>query len=472
MADIFVSYKRDDRAAVEPLVRLLEAEHFTVWWDPTIVPGERFDRVIHRALDEASCIVVAWSHLSVDSHWVQDEAGIGRDRGVLVPVSIDGVDPPLGFRQLQTANLADWGGRSDDPRILHFLAGVRRITAASDSATGPPRHGDAGHAPGPIAAEKKHRPEIHHAPPGKTSSFWNVRTAAIGASAIVAIAVAVGAALFFTNKQPEASIPRRSGPVPVERSFKDCEAGCPIMVVVPTGSFLMGSPDAEPQRGNDEGPQRQVTISRVLAVAKFPVTFEEWDFCRSHGGCAGVFPNDSNWGRGRHPVVNVSWEEAKAYLTWLSTFTGKTYRLLSEAEREYIARAGTVTPFSWGNSISWRQANYDASKKYADEQPGLFRQETSPVDSFEPNPWGFYQVHGNTWDWVEDCYHDSYEGSPPSNGSAWTVGDCSRRVLRGGSWASQPRNLRSAARWKLPIDTHEPYYGFRVARTCDSGCDF
>src|SRR5215467_3742149 len=144
MADVFISYKREDRGAVERLVRLLEAEQITAWWDPSIVPGERYAAVIHRALDEAACVVVAWSRRSVESLWVQDEAGIGRDRRVLVPVSLDGVDPPLGFRQLQTLNLADWNGRPDDPRILHFLAGVRRLvrnpaTTEAGSATLPNR---------------------------------------------------------------------------------------------------------------------------------------------------------------------------------------------------------------------------------------------------------------------------------------------------------------------------------------------
>src|SRR5262245_7189681 len=131
MADVFFSYKREDRSAVERLVRLLEAEGISIWWDPSIVPGERYAAVIRRALNEAVCVVVAWSHQSIDSLWVQDEAGIGRDRGVLVPISLDGIEPPLGFRQLQTANLADWNGRPDDPRILHFLAGVRRLVSAS-----------------------------------------------------------------------------------------------------------------------------------------------------------------------------------------------------------------------------------------------------------------------------------------------------------------------------------------------------
>jgi formylglycine-generating enzyme required for sulfatase activity len=242
------------------------------------------------------------------------------------------------------------------------------------------------------------------------------------------------------------------------------------MVVVPTGAFLMGSFDREPQRGSDEGPQHEVTISKVLAIGKFPVTVDDWEFCVAQGGCPD-WPAVAKWGRGAHPAINVSWEDAKTYVKWVSRHSGKSYRLLSEAEREYIARAGTTTPFWWGSSISTDQANYDGTQRFTDEPAGQFRGHTVPVDSFGPNPWGFYSVHGNSWEWVEDCYSDSYEGAP-SDGSARTSGDCGRRVLRGGSWASQPRNLRSAARYRLGPAVRGDWYGFRVARTCETDCNF
>jgi formylglycine-generating enzyme required for sulfatase activity len=460
MADIFFSYKSDDRAAVEPLVRLLEAGGFTVWWDPSIVPGERYASVIHRALDEAACVVVAWSRRSVDSIWVQDEAGFARDRGVLVPVSLDGVDPPLGFRQLQTVSLADWQGRPDDPRVAHFLAGVRRLAGGSGKAEA------AVVAPAPAPAAT-----IPQAQPSKASSFEHGRIAVLVGGATAAVLLIAGMLFFLTQRDQTASSyspARPRGPVPVERSFRDCGAGCPVMVIVPTGSFLMGSVDREPQRGSDEGPQHEVTISKVSAIGKFPVTVDDWDACVANRGCTD-WPFVAKWGRGAQPVINVSWDDAKAYVAWLSRFTGKAYRLLSEAEREYIARAGTTTPFWWGATISTKRANYDGTQRYTDEPTGEFRQHAMPVDAFQPNPWGFYDVHGNAWEWVEDCYHDSYEGAP-TDGSAWTTGDCNRRVLRGGSWASQPRNLRSAARFRLAPAIRGEWYGFRVARTCETSC--
>jgi formylglycine-generating enzyme required for sulfatase activity len=151
-------------------------------------------------------------------------------------------------------------------------------------------------------------------------------------------------------------------------------------------------------------------------------------------------------------------------VAWLSRKTGKAYRLLSEAEREYAARAGTTTPFWWGSSISTTQANYDGNYTYGSGSKGEYRQKTVPVDMFQPNAWGLYQVHGNVWDWVEDCYHDSYAGAP-TDGSAWVSGDCSGRVLRGGSWHYDPLFLRSACRLRLPSDLRYDRVGFRLGRT-------
>ena len=163
-------------------------------------------------------------------------------------------------------------------------------------------------------------------------------------------------------------------------------------------------------------------------------------------------------------MINVSWDDAKAYVAWLSQATSKPYRLLSEAEREYVTRAGTTTPFWWGPSISTTQANYDGNSTYRNGTEREYRQRTVPVDSFQPNPWGLYQLHGNVWDWMEDCWHDNYNGAP-SDGSAWTPGDCDRRVVRGGSWDSIPRGLRAADRdWNTP-GIRSDSGGFRVART-------
>ena len=245
--------------------------------------------------------------------------------------------------------------------------------------------------------------------------------------------------------------------------FRDCP-GCPEMVVVPSGSFMMGSPSSEEGRDGDEGPVHRVTFKRPFAVGVYEVTFGEWDACVSGGGCGGHRPSDGGWGRGRHPVMNVSWDDAQAYVRWLSRKTGEEYRLLSESEWEYVARAGTTTPFHTGATISTGQANYDGNYTYGSGRKGRYIEKTVEVGSYAPNRFGLYDVHGNVWEWTEDCWNDSYRGAP-SDGSAWKSGDCSRRVVRGGSWVNTPWNLRSAHRNGLTAGIRDYLVGFRVART-------
>ena len=195
-------------------------------------------------------------------------------------------------------------------------------------------------------------------------------------------------------------------------TFRDC-AKCPEMVVVPAGSFTMGSPQSEKGRSYYEGPQHRVTFSQPFAVGKYAVTFDEWDACVADGGCNGYKPSDADWGRGKRPVVNVSWNDAQAYISWLKRKTGRDYHLLSEAQREYVTRAGTTTPFWWGSTISADQANYT----HGGEAKSWYRYQTAPVDAFQPNPWGLYQVHGNVYEWTEDCWKDNYSNAP-TDGSA------------------------------------------------------
>ena len=216
-------------------------------------------------------------------------------------------------------------------------------------------------------------------------------------------------------------------------AFRDCPE-CPEMVVVPAGSFMMGSPSHEAGRDNDEGPAHRVTIAKPFAVGKYEVTFAEWDACVADGGCGGHRPGDKGWGRGRRPAINVNWDDAKAYVRWLSDKTGKQYRLPSEAEWEYAARAGTTTRYSWGDEVGRNRANCDGCGSLWDNE------QTAPAGSFRANVFGLHDVHGNVWEWVEDCWSGNYLGAP-ADGSAWESGDCSRRVLRGGSWF----NIRGAS---------------------------
>ena len=238
--------------------------------------------------------------------------------------------------------------------------------------------------------------------------------------------------------------------------FKECARDCPEMIVVPAGAFTMGSPATEKNRHDDESPQHEVTIAKPFAVSKFEATFADWVACVSVGGCPRT--SDSGFGRGLKPVINVTWDNAQQYVAWFSKMTGQRYRLLTEAEWEYAARAGTMTAYFWGDEIGTGHANCASCGSQWDNSG------PAPVGSFKPNAFGLHDMHGNVWEWVKDCYHDNYNGAP-ADGSAWTTGDCDRRVLRGGSWSPSPQTLRSAGRLSNPPDIRFYNLGFRVART-------
>ena len=246
-------------------------------------------------------------------------------------------------------------------------------------------------------------------------------------------------------------------------TFRECDK-CPEMIVVPAGTFVMGSAASELGHHLNEAPQHDVKFASPFAVGRFAVTFDEWDACVNDHDCLRYKNADQGWGRGRRPVIDHSWYEIQEFLKWISRKTGKQYRLLTEAEREYVTRAGTVTAFWWGNSISISEANYDGSLTYGKGIKAIRRGRTVPVDSFAPNPWGLYQVHGNVWEWTQDCYHDNYRGAP-ADGAAWTSGNCGRRVIRGGSWYDNPAALRAGNRDANVTGGRSVGIGFRVARS-------
>ena len=255
------------------------------------------------------------------------------------------------------------------------------------------------------------------------------------------------------------------------RKFRECEA-CPEMVVVPAGAFAMGSPSGESGRYADEGPRHQVKMWYPFAVGVYEVTFEEWDACVDAGGCGGYVPDDKGWGRGKRPVINVNWNDAQAYVQWLSNKTGAEYHLLSESEWEYVARAGTNTARYWGES-SRAQCRYangadETARRYHSNWPveacddGHYH--TAPVGTYTANTFGLYDVLGNVWEWTQDCWNDNYS-NVSGDGSARESGDCSMRVLRGGSYVSGPKFLRSAYRIGETSELRDSGLGFRVARS-------
>ena len=266
-----------------------------------------------------------------------------------------------------------------------------------------------------------------------------------------------------TNIWPYVLNPAAEQALKPKDTFAECASKqgkdyCPQMVVLPAGSFIMGSPAVEQGHQRSEEPQHQVTIVQPFAVSKFLLTFDEWDTCVNYGDCPqGV--SDSGWGRGQQPVINVTWADAQHYVAWLSIMTGKRYRLLTEAEYEYAARAGAATTYSWGDVIGEDNANCKGCGSRWDNT------QTAPVGSFAGNGFGLFDMLGNVWEWTEDCVNNNYEGAP-TDGSAWIEdGDCKNRMVRGGSWNNTPVNLRSANRIGTSPGFRDNLLGFRVART-------
>ena len=251
-----------------------------------------------------------------------------------------------------------------------------------------------------------------------------------------------------------------SQPKSFRDNLKDGGLG-PEMVVIPAGSFQMGSPDKEPGRDKDEGPRHAVTIPS-FALGRYEVTFDDYDrFARATGR---TLPSDQGWGRGNRPVIHVSWNDAQAYAHWLATQTGHSYRLPTEAEWEYAARAGTTTPYWWGDQASHEQANYGKDECCGGLATGRDQWEyTAPAGSFPANLFGLYDTAGNVWEWVADCYHDNYQGAP-DDGSAWEDKPSCNRGVRGGSWLNNPQYLRSAYRGGSGPDDTDLNRGFRLAR--------
>jgi len=232
-------------------------------------------------------------------------------------------------------------------------------------------------------------------------------------------------------------------------TFRDC-ADCVELVVVPAGDFLMGT-----KAKWAEEPVHRVDIKKGFAIGRREVTFAQWDKCVAAGGCKYSPPNPA-WGRGDYPVTNVSWDDAKEFIAWLARTTGKPYRLPTEAEWEYAARGGSTTPFWWGKEAETGRAQCADCGVSETGRPAV-------VGSFRPNAFGLYDTSGNAAEWVEDCWNPTYRGAP-NDGSAWMSGDCSLRVLRGGSFADKAARVGSASRFRY--DEGVRYYanGFRVAR--------
>lgn len=439
MADIFISFKTDDTPRVQAIHDGFRARGLTVFWSNDIPKGAPdYQAIIKDELLKAPVVVVVWTNGSVHSGPVVQECSQAEKANKLFQILLDDIEPidmPMEVKyKSQKTLLFGWSGDRRHPEWT-------MLNNAIDTRLG-------GGAP-------TARQEL--APSGAIV----VDVSPNGRSKTRAFVPGNGRTEWFTD-HPQG----------------------PEMVVVPAGSFMMGSPENEPECASDESPQRRVTIASAFAVARHAITraqfaaFIDNKGYKSEGGAHvntgenWVLDAKRSWRNtglaqdGSHPVVCINWGEAKAYAAWLTEQTGKFYRLLTDAEREYVARAGTTTPFWWGSSITPTQANYDGNYSYAGGgTKGEYRKSTVPVGSFAANPWGLFNVHGNVWEWCEDIWHKNHNDAP-SDGSPWLQGgDASRRVLRGGSWNSNPGFLRAAFRVSYDPTVRDSIKGFRVART-------
>jgi formylglycine-generating enzyme required for sulfatase activity len=426
LSDIFISYAREDRGRAKQLAEALKAQGWSVFWDRTIRGGQKWRKVIATALREAGCVIVAWSHTSIESDYVLEEAEVGRRREILVPVFLEDIEPPYGFGSIHAESLVDWDGRPTAEEFQQFVSAVADIL-------GPPKQPAAPRSPPqepePAQTQQPESPAPRESPrekgrKGQRPTLW---IAGLALGVVIAGLVSIqtrrpespqrvkpveetaevtrGGAL--PEPQPEeaetARKPAVIGEVP-SASPKDARAlkpgsifrdtlrdgsPGPEMVSIPRGEFRMG--DIQGSGDADERPVHSVRIPRPFAMGRYEVTFYEYDvFARlmmtNRGWLARLMgrglPGDEGWGRGRRPVINISWEDARAYAQWLSEQTGKRYRLPTEAEWEYAARAGTETAYWWGDEVGKNRANCAGCGSQWDDK------QTAPVGSFASNPWG------------------------------------------------------------------------------------
>ena len=450
MSDIFISYSSADRSIARPLADRLEAEGWTVYWDVRIPVGQRWHQEIERQLHATKAVVVLWSPQSLQSKYVMEEAHYGNTKNILFPAFIERVEPPFGFKLFQTADMVGWNGEPDHPGLAQLLAALREHLSVE---LNPPANGNTVELVNEVGRYKPAQAGVS----GKLADEMPETVASRPYSGLRQI-------LNSTALTPPAS------PFIPGQTFRDkLKVGGegPLMVVIPPGRYMMGSPPDEPERKDNEGPQHEVIIKTPFALGVCAVTFADYDlFCRN---TSRELPHDRGWGRVTRPVIDVSWLDAQAYCAWISEQTGYGYRLPSEAEWEYACRAGTTTPFSFGSNISPEQVNYDGNHPYVGGKMGQDRQQTVPVQSLPPNAWGLYEMHGNVWEWVQDAWHGSYEGAP-TDGIAWVQGRAgatdtgASRVVRGGSWGIYAGVCRSAYRYNFQPGGRSINAGFRCAR--------
>lgn len=496
---IFVSYARKDSEAVARIVRALEIDGRQVFKDTAdILPTEEWRARLEGLITAADTIVFCLSPDSAASEVCAWEVAFAdRLKKRIVPVVIRAVDAPVPSRLAEfnyifaTAHddfeqaMADLGVALDTN-----IAWIREHTRIGELAhrwavNGRPkdellRGATIDAVERWMVARPTQAPNLtDHALEFIAASRAEATAAARRARRLGSVIVALGVVAagvsglaYFGLLQPtyldsvmnsvrNRLQEARLRPGDVKR---DCDSrACPEMVVLPAGSFLMGSPMQEQDRQANEDPRRRITIARPLLVSKFEVTFEEWDACYDSGGCS-YRPSDEGWGRGRRPVINVSWNDTRQYLIWLSTKTGGSYRLLSEAEWEYAARGitddrGVHHAYSWGDDLGRGLANCRGCGSLWDNSQTTF------VGSFAPNPFGLHDMHGNVAEHVQDCHDEQGYARAPTDGAPFVPTHDCNRVFRGGSFNGWPSLMRAAHRNWFGQDDRYKGVGFRVARS-------
>jgi len=502
--DLFISHSSADAETAKVLVRDFEKRGLSCWLATRDVPiGSSYQIEIVQAIENSRAMLLLFSEAANKSEHVLRELELAaQSKKPIYPLRIDPAEPSGGLKYLLTNK--QWVERKAlGNRLVDTIEQLIRTNTDHPEATS--EIGQAG-APSGVSI-----------PVAKRVTTW----LGAGLAAIVVFAIA-GWFIFAgrppaapgkdapnatsdnqnssdekTNRnntapntlrrsqvaQPEATLPSAisvsalnvltaapENPRAVGAGntfFRECRA-CPVMAVVPAGHSMIGSPPDEPGRGADEGPQQSIDIREPFAVSRSEVTFEEWFACVAEGGCNAYRPGDYDWGTGTRPVINVSWQDAKAYVMWLARKTGAPYRLPAEAEWEYAARGCKTNcaslAFWFGNGITPDQANYDWRFSYEGSPKAQALRRTMPADTGIPNPFGLVHVNGNVREWVEDCWNQSLAGIA-SNGAARETGDCSARVVRGGSWSDPPNDLRTAKRGWEVVGERRAEIGFRVARS-------
>jgi formylglycine-generating enzyme required for sulfatase activity len=517
MADIFISYASEDRERASRIASVLESCGWSVWWDRKIVAGQAFDEAIERELEAAKCVIVLWSQESIDSEWVKNEAAVASERGVLVPALIDRVKLPLEFRRRQTADMVGWDGNTSQEGFQALCNGVAaKVAPGKSTALCPPAafpvhrsrprfrwkwasvsaitvflglvvswvwfsNGDKSPTDdlADLVAGVYHGDVVSDAKGGSVSAVTltitkmsqrKVRVASdyqrlgvieielnrvgntiqsTGGRSLLLLEMEKNPPRLSFNPDGEVAYVghRRSSSSPPHSKIYKNSIGMEF-VLIPSGSFTMGSNFGR----ESEKPPHHVEISQSFYLHKTEVTQGQWK------KVMGDTPSSFKECGDDCPVEQVSWDDVKEFIKKLNVMESTDkYRLPTEAEWEYAYRAEKTTEFSFGDDASnlGEYAWYDGNSKAA----------THRVSAKKPNPWGLYDMHGNVWEWVEDDWHDWYDGAPVGE-QAWVDNPRdARRVIRGGSWESVDFDCRSSTRFGEKPASRSFSLGFRVAKS-------